>query len=197
MKKIINLLLIMAIFLIGCGSKVSASKLDLPEVTDHEKIVVNLFYGDGCHFCHNLLTYISENYDVLKDYIDIHGYETWSNKPNSTFLGEVKTALVPDTEQFGVPFMVIGDEYLIGANTTEFLNLIKKYYTDETYSNKTFESLLASTKAEIKEETYDEVMATSGLKTPESNVPDWLVITIILVVLVGGIGGLFFISRKK
>ncbi len=194
MKKLF--LILSVICLLGI-SNVEAKNWHMPDVSDHEKIKLHIFYGNGCEVCHDLLNFLNDNYDMLKDYIDIRGYEVWDNKDNNDFMGEVVDLLVPKSEEIGVPFTVIGGEYLFGFDEDKLMELIKNSYIDDGYNDQNFALIKDSTGQNYVEDSFDKMLVNSLIKDPDSKMPGWLTISIIVVILFGGIGILFYLVYKK
>lgn len=77
-------------------------------------VVVNVFYGDGCSYCHRLLEFLDdlkkdEKYGVM---FTVDKYEVWGNKENYTLAESVAAHL--NEEMGGVPFYVIGNQAMTG-----------------------------------------------------------------------------------
>ena len=83
------------------------------------KVKVYLFYGDGCPHCAK--------------------YEVWHNSLNKKILNTVASKF--NDEQYGVPYIVVGDKRIIGWNDNkekQFLDLIaqnKKYIYCDIVNN--------------------------------------------------------------
>ncbi len=109
MKKILTILTILTIF---TTSNVAA--ITVPEVTDAEKVNVYIFRGDGCGYCEELVSYINDQGDTYDDYMNVILLETWYNQTNSAIKEQITEDL--GIGSVGVPFVVIGDEYIVGYN---------------------------------------------------------------------------------
>lgn len=193
MKKIL-LTLLAAVSVLFVGS---ANAVELPEVTDHEKITVYLFRGSGCGHCYDFLEYFSDKAADYKDYFEIVSYETWKDQDNSALLSAVSER-VGNTET-GVPFIVIGDYYKVGFSTASAESIIQealKAYQDEDYED-VVASVIEDEELTANPETLKEACQSEGIVTDESKISDSVVIIVIFVVLVGGFVGLMFLSKKK
>lgn len=193
MKKIFILSVILSTILILPVQ--AKSKLELPEVTEHQKVKVHIFYGKKCEYCHDLLKFLQDNYKQLKDYIEIDGYETENNEANDNFRLEVFEELVPTTEYLGIPLTIIGSDYYIGFDediAKDIVEGIKNNYTDEYYGDQTFDILRLSTKEDITVNSYKEMLKISGLNTLGT-----LGIILIIVLVFGITSGIFYILIKK
>ena len=64
MKKFI--VLFIGVITLLFATNVKASKIELPEKTDHEKVKVYLFRGAGCSHCYTLLINMKHIMIILK-----------------------------------------------------------------------------------------------------------------------------------
>ncbi len=200
MKKIFILL----ICLVGLLTFNVQAKTSLPEVTDHEKVTIYLFYASWCPHCHDFLEYFAEKYDDdYAKYFDIKAIridsaeDTEKNDPdNAAFADEVREAL--GVTETGIPLIVYGDKFQVGFGTDgqNIIDDVLKLYQDDSYVDKV-SSVIEETEHNIKIADFEETLIANGLKRVEGSIPDWAIMTIIFVVLIGGIGGLFFLARKK
>lgn len=87
---------------------------DLSDYTESEdKINLYLFRGKGCSHCYEFLTFVADTLiPKYGKYFNLVTYEVWNNQDNSAFMSKVATKLGADAS--GVPFIVIGDKYLVG-----------------------------------------------------------------------------------
>lgn len=193
MKKIV-ILLITVISILTFNVKAAT---ELPEVTDHEKVHIYLFYSSTCPHCHDFLTYFYENYnDDYAKYFEIYTFET-STKDNYEIDKAVRDTLeIEDKEH--VPLIVWGEENQIGFGTdgSNIVESALEQYQSEDYHD-VVEEILENTDVDYEEQNLDDTLIAMGIKVPEGPIPDWAIITIIFVVIVGGVGALFFISSKK
>lgn len=70
-----------------------------------------LFYGDGCPYCEKEKTFLS---DLKKEFPDlnIQEFEVWNNEANKKTYTKVRELF--GHSRSGVPFLVVGDEYVYG-----------------------------------------------------------------------------------
>lgn len=110
------------------------------EQSDTGYVDVYLFHGDGCPHCADEKTFLKEYEANNPQRIELHSFEVWNSDKNQEIFQEVAKKL--NAELSGVPFTVIGDEYVSGFasdDTTgkEITNLIDKCYDnvcpDSTY----------------------------------------------------------------
>ena len=136
MKKIIlNIIAIMMIFVTVPFVKAE----ELPKVTDHEKVTIYIFWGNGCPNCTNAINYFHELDSKYDDYLEVKTYEVWYNEDNVNFASEVASLL--DHELTGVPFLVVGEEYISGWGENvgkELIDYALEYYQDKNYKSENF-----------------------------------------------------------
>ena len=204
MKKYI--ILIIAIFGFLVMPNVSAKEVELPEVTDHEKVTVYLFRGEGCSHCYDFLTYFADVYAKYTDYFEIVAYESWKNSDNQELMYSVKE-LVGEEANVGVPFIVVGDDYhLLGFGDDsgeEIVNEALEAYQDEKYTDIVAKAI-KDNKVSPTAETIVEAATSEGIKVnvaaasseDEKGISDGVVVAIVFGVIILGFGGLVLISRK-
>lgn len=112
-----------------------------------------LFYGRECPHCEELMewldVYMSENKNI-----NLYKYEVWHSDENANKFLSVCDVL--DTESASVPFLVIGEDYIVGfssLSTPEDINRLFKKYEQETYRDKVGETLGVVKKSNEKEKT--------------------------------------------
>lgn len=203
MKK--YLLLIVALIGMFLVPSVKA-EIDLPEVTDHEKVKVYLFRGEGCSHCYDFLSYFADVYQDYEDYFEIVVYESWKDSYNQALMLAVKEEVGEEADG-GVPFIVVGDSYhLVGFGDNSGEEIIEKAL--EEYQNDDYTDLVQKvieTKdieaSDLGEETLVEAATSEGvvIKNNKSNdgISDGVVIGIVFGVLIVGFAGLVVLSRKE
>lgn len=78
------------------------------------EVVVNLFYGDTCAFCHQERIYLDSLERQFGDNIIVREYEVWNNKENNDLMMDVKDNF--DDKDDGVPYTVIGNKTYTGIS---------------------------------------------------------------------------------
>ena len=117
---------------------------DYYNLDETENINIYLFYSKTCKHCHEEEEYLNEWKEKYQDKINIYKYEVTENIQNKKIMQELKNTF--DIANNGVPFTVIGENYILGFNETykeEFITIIDKYLsdnTDNTNKNKTTEN---------------------------------------------------------
>lgn len=206
MKKYI--ILIIAVLGLLIIPNVSAAKIDLPEKTDHEKVKVYLFRGEGCPHCQDFLAYFVDVFKDYEDYFEIVSYESWKDDNNKKLLLAVKKA-VGEEEDVGVPFIVVGSNYhLLGFGDDsgeEIINEALKAYQDEKYTDIVAKAI-KDEKISANSESLVKAADSEGIKVKKEyledegiekkGLSDGVIVGIVFAVILLGFGGLVFISRK-
>ncbi len=201
MKKYIVLLI--ALFGLFAFSNVKASKVDLPEVTNHEKVKVYLFRGEGCSHCYDFLTYFVNNYKDYSDYFEIVAYESWKDADNQKLMLALKKQVKTD-EDTSVPFIVVGDDYYtLGFSDTigeEIISEALKAYEDDEYTDLVAKTI-KDNKISANSETLQEAASSEGIKvaddeSEDKKISDGVIVAIVFGVIILSFGGLVLISRK-
>lgn len=120
--------------------------------------VVNLylFYGDGCPHCAEEEKFIEEYLDTEKS-AKLIKYEVWHSEENRKTWLKIQDKL--NNHDNGVPYLIIGDEvivgYLDGVTDENIKKYINKYKNDKKYEDKVAKILKneeVTPKKEIKKE---------------------------------------------
>ena len=101
-----------------------------------EKIVISLFWGDGCPHCERLQEFLKEIEGEYGKYYTLKTYEVWHNKENSQLMTDVSSSL--NKKVTGVPFYIIGETPLSGYGSSkndQIKETIKKEYEKDTRIN--------------------------------------------------------------
>lgn len=207
MKKVlVSLIAVISIFFLTTP----VSAVEKPKVTDHEKVNIYIFWGNGCGNCSNALTYFHELSGEYDDYFEVQTYEVWNNSENLGFAEEVAEKL--DHELKGVPFIVVGDEYISGwggSAGTQLIELALDFYQDKNYKD------IVANQAKITEHEITKTSLIDAFQldhagdnnhqdTPSNNANtsnsggkyDGIIIAAIFVVLIGGCAGLVVLGKK-
>lgn len=201
MKNVLKGLLVTLISFVLINANVNA--LEKPKVTDHEKINIYIFRGNGCGHCHNAVTYFYGLGDEFKDYFNVVLYEVWYNEANSS-LGKAVANELGKTFS-GVPFIVVGDTSFGGFGDGTGLEIIEEAldaYQDDKYTD-IVAKVQKSKKYEVTQENIDQAAYSEGITDVEPTIieeessNDTIVVSIIFLVFIGGFGALIYSSRKK
>ncbi len=102
MKKILFIVALIFVFSVFCFNHVKA---------ESDKVTIKFFWAEGCPHCAHekefLNQYLSQNMDVA-----LEAYEITKNRENMQLLAKIGHELGADVS--GVPFTVIGNEYISG-----------------------------------------------------------------------------------
>ena len=101
------------------------------EKIEEDKINIYLFYSYTCPHCHDEIEYFKVLEDKYKDKINIYKYEVMKDKDNLALMNATKKLF--DVSSNGVPFTIIGKEYILGFSdsTKDEFNYIIDNYLDE------------------------------------------------------------------
>ena len=91
-----------------------------------ETVDVYFFYGNGCPHCEKEEAFL-EKVQETYDFVDVHTFEVWESAENRDLLQSVAELLRVDVQ--GVPFTVIGSQYMSG------------YLNDETSGDKILQNI--------------------------------------------------------
>ena len=144
MKKI--LLILLLIVLVGCNQQTIEQPSEITDepnevieepnetnddTQDKEPINIYLFWGDGCGACANLKEFFNNLDDSYNKYFNLIKYEIWYNEENSELMHKVGDYL--NQTYYAVPFLVVGDEIIIGADDAKKEYILEKIV--EEYNN--------------------------------------------------------------
>jgi len=147
-----------------------------------------LFYGDGCPHCAALEVFL-DDYLKDKDYIKLYKYEVWYNQENMQKYTDVNNLL--NTKASGIPYLVIGDNAIVGYNESSTPERIKStinYYIETNFKDDVG-IYLGVVNDEGKEKItesfkYDEITIPIIGKKKTNEVP--IILSTILIGLVDG-----------
>lgn len=155
--------------LLVCTFSFSILAVELPETTDHEKVTIYLFKGNGCPHCQHAEEFFKSLGEEYKTYFNVVAYEVWYNKENSSLAQSVATAL---GDKFGgVPYIVIGDSY----HTAGFADYMGESIINaafEEYKNENYVDVVVKTKAvDNLPGTYETIFG--NFEEPEFNIKEY------------------------
>lgn len=169
----------------------------LPEVTDHEKVKIYIFRGNGCPHCETAVVEFYELGDKYDDYLEVVSYEVWENSDNSLLASAVAKSLGHNLT--GVPFIVVGDKYMSGmpdGALNTLVNYALEFYQKADYKDMVKEEIKKGNYPGIEELTVKEVYEAKYAKNEDDTNNTWVVATI-FVVLIAGFAGLVYVGKKK
>ena len=108
------------------------------EKVEEDVINVYLFYSETCPHCHDEIEYLKTIESKYKNEINVYKYEVTNNKDNKVLMNTVKSLF--DFNGNGVPFTVIGEEYVYGfsKDANNILDIIESYMNDNKKEEKSF-----------------------------------------------------------
>lgn len=175
-----------------------------------------LFWGNGCPHCEKEMDFLSQmesRYSNLK----VYKYETWKNPSNKEHLKNVRALY--GNENTGVPFTVIGDDFVSGFNDSrkeKIESLIRKYSTEDyedktgSYFNITHKTNLEGSlppvvtdnnnnSSSLENESRDENTNLPSLDgdTEKAGLDEKIIATLILLILIIVLIPIYIFTRKK
>ena len=99
-----------------------------------EKINVYLFWGNGCPHCEHAKEFFSSIEEEYGKYYNLIEYEVWYDDNNNQLARKVDAEL--NANATGVPFIVIGDDYVKGYSQMmdeEIKEKIISQYKNDNY----------------------------------------------------------------
>lgn len=103
-----------------------------------DTIKVYLFYGSGCPHCADEEEFF-DNYLIDNDEVELVKYEVWGSAENRLLLSKVQDKL--NYHKSGVPFLVIGDNVIVGFSNGTTEEIIKDTIKEEL-NNKNYEDIV-------------------------------------------------------
>lgn len=100
-------------------------------VSDDEPINIYLFWGDDCGACANLKEFFNNLDNSYNNYFNLIKYEVWYNEENYELMHKIGDYL--NQTYYAVPFLVVGDEIIIGADDAKKEYILEKII--EEYNN--------------------------------------------------------------
>lgn len=130
---------------------------------EKEKVNVYIFHGNGCPHCAKALEFFDNIKEEYGKYYKLVKYETWTSfsaKRNTEMMYKVAEAYDVDTEQLGVPFIIIGDQVFKGY-TESYDEDIKKAIMD-AYNNGNYEDKVKPIVNNMKKGILNNVAIAGG-----------------------------------
>ncbi len=135
MKKKI-LILLLTLFMVFTPCSASAK--------EKEKVKIYIFYGEGCPHCHAAFEFFDSIEKEYGKYYDLKKFEVWNSNIswdsnlNKKLMEKVHDVFGPEDKD-GVPYMIIGDEVVLGyeeASNEKIINTIMEQYEKEDKEDK-------------------------------------------------------------
>ena len=151
-----------------------------------DKVNIYIFRGSSCWHCLDAVSFFASQVKENGKYFNVKTYEVWANTDNSKLLSAVAKALGEEDPKGSVPFIVVGNKAYGGFSADmgeEILEQVKELYNTN------------------KEDRYDvanEVNMEDGSSSKTDNKKTSPVtIILIVLVLVGGIGLIYYVSKSN
>ncbi len=190
------LILFSTLLLICFVPNVYAKKLDidLPKVTEHEKIKIYLFRGKGCTHCYDFLTFFNNHSQQLKKYIEIVSYETY--KDNQELKNKVNDFLniTDEKERQSVPLIVVGNWHTLGFVESDGIKIIEealKQYQNDEYVDEV-SRIIQEENVSHNPETLQQACDAEGIVRNSNTI-----LIVIFAVMLLSIGAIIFAVKKK
>jgi len=122
MKKVFKLIIIMFLCVVtaGCTNFVDIIKENINKFMPKENTII-IFYRDDCKFCNQLSSYLDSQDESAKRQLKIKKYNINEQENRELFNKKVNELGLSNV---GVPFIIIGDNYLIGFQKEKFNEFI-------------------------------------------------------------------------
>lgn len=206
-KKIILIITLMFAFI------ATPKAISKPEITNHEKIKVYIFRGDGCSHCHEFLEYFGKNAHEYADYFEIVAFESWNDVANVKLRNKVNEYFeIKNTDnskiETSVPLIIIGNWHTFGfdKNSNDSETIINKALAE--YQNANYEDvvnkLITEEELEPNPETLKEAcdkeqvdyIDSNNVNTNVTQKKNGVALLIIFGILIGGFGIVIFLAKK-
>ncbi len=164
------------------------------DVSAKNKVTIYVFRGSTCNHCEEALTYLNNHKNEIDENVEIVTYEVWDNANNSRLQDTVATKLGVDIvgKNYGVPFIVIGNQYISGYNGGSTFNKMMAtatdYINDEEYQDVVSETV-EELNIKVKSLTLNDLFS-------EPNKAVTIVIYSIFGAIILGFGAMIIFSRK-
>ena len=191
MKKAKLFLIILLMFLI-IPFAVFAEDVEAPTTSNNteevsKEVSLYFFRGEGCSHCAEFEEWLGQIEEEYGEFFVVKDYETWYNQENASLMTKVATLRHEEDSATGVPYIIIGNKSWIGfaeEYKEEILEQIKTVY------------------AQDPAERYDIIKYVNEGTIPEEekenkSVAGDVVVTIILIIVVAGVGFGIYIAREK
>ena len=191
MKKLKFLLVILLAFLVlplavfAEEEEVAANEETTEEVS--KEVPLYFFRGEGCPHCAEFEAWLQEIEGEYGEFYEVKDYETWYNQDNAQLMTKVATLRQEEDTATGVPYIIIGNKSWIGFAADykdEIIEKIKNVYAQDP-----------AERYDIMK--YVETGTIPEEKKEEKSVGGDVLITIVLILVVGGVGFGIYKAREK
>jgi len=138
--------------------------LCMPFFAEAKEVTVNLFKGEGCPHCAAEEKYLKELEKTYGKELNVDIYEVWYDEENNKLLEKVKDVFGESSQ--GVPFTVIGNEYVMGYNDDISADIKEMIDKELSYENSINIVQLVKDGEEVKEEMLEKEEESSEKTIP-------------------------------
>lgn len=184
MRKLKNIFLslVTAVLVMAPGAKAQAA----------EPINFYLFYGNGCPHCESAIEYLNGLDESERAKFNLIKYEVWYDEDNASLMNSVANLMGEDTSNLGVPFIIIGDQTLVGFDENSSGKLItdainKAYNASERYD--------IASKVDLSKGNIDTSSDKPSTTNPGTN-SDTTTLVALGIIVIGVVGLLVFAKIK-
>ncbi len=157
-KQILLAVFLLIILFFGASVLANEISASASRSSSTEKSVnIYLFYGDGCPHCAKERAFLSEIKPEYGEKIRIHEFEIYNNQENIDHF--LKAAEIMNIEAGGVPFIIIGNEHIVGYGSDHTTGMKIKEQIDYCLENGC-EDLLAKPILGIDIDNHQDVEVT-------------------------------------
>ncbi len=178
MKKLKLLLVVLLTFLVVPFGVFAEEDKKEDKKEEKTPVTAYLFWGDGCGFCANLKAWLAEIEDEHGYKFDVVDYEIYKNQENNELMGVVSEARGENAT--GIPYLIIGNQSWEGFNDGMKQEILEKI--DIEYEKDV-------------ESRYDVMDLIEWDNEP--NVGRDIFVTIVIIAVVAGLGGMIYSARKN
>lgn len=129
-----------------------------------DAVPVYLFWGNGCHVCHDLLSFFDENLSENGKYYKLVAFEVFGNSENKELMYDL--ADFTGKQAMGVPYIVIGDKVFNGFSREYSGNDIKETIVSlyKTEASKRYDIMQEFDNEKVVKEEIKEAPKNGGEK---------------------------------
>ena len=152
---------------------------------DDKKVNIYIFRGDTCWHCLDEVSWFASQVKDFGNYFNVYTYEIWNNDDNAKLMQNVVKVLKKTNN--GVPLTIIGKKMYSGFQEStgqQMLDDIQELYDHDL-----------NDRYDISK--YVDLETGDIIPSKESNSKAAIVIIVLTLVLMGGIVGIYYVSKSK
>lgn len=169
-------------------------KAETTDDSGKEKAPVNVyvFRGEGCPHCEDALNFLKSIEQEYGKYYNLVTYECWYDANNNTLKNAVVKSLNADST--GVPFIVVGEQYMTGYGDDSDGEALLEYIMDE-YEKDSDERVDVVEKV-IEETNWQPTKSENNKTDDKEERKQSLIVGVVAVVIIFGLIVLIREARK-